>query len=92
MFNIKNAIKKEETRLAKLRKENEDLKKKAEEAGKDIFFEKEARNKLGLGKEGEIIVVLPDDETLKKLAPKREEEEDVLPDPNWKKWMKLFLY
>ncbi len=91
MLNIKNAIKKEETRLVKLRKENEELKKRAEEVGKDIFFEKEARNKLGLGKEGETIVVLPDDETLRKLALKREEEQDTLPDPNWKKWLKLFL-
>ena len=44
-----------------------------------------------MAKEGEIVVILPDEHILRKLAPDREIEEEVLPDPNWKKWMKLFL-
>jgi hypothetical protein len=55
------------------------------------FIEKQIRNKLGLVKPGEAIVVLPDAEILKKMAPQIIAEEDVLPDPNWKKWEKLFF-
>ncbi len=43
-----------------------------------------------MAKEGEIIIVLPDEEILGTLAPNLEEEEEALPDPNWKKWLKLF--
>ena len=42
-------------------------------------------------KDGETIVVLPEEETLRKMAPRFEREEEVLPDPTWKKWVKLFL-
>ncbi len=72
-------------------KEQEDLKKKVAEAKSQEFIEKEARNKLGLAKSGEIVVILPDAQTLKLLAPTPEKEENFLPDPNWKKWAKLFF-
>ncbi len=72
-------------------KEQEDLKKKVAEAQSPEFIEKQARDKLGLAKEGETVVVLPDPQTLKLLAPSHEKEEIFLPDPNWKKWAKLFF-
>jgi len=77
-------------RVEKLRNENEELNKKLENV-KEEFIEKQLRDKLGLAKEGEIIVVLPNEEILRKLAPNYTDEEETLPDPNWKKWMKLFL-
>jgi hypothetical protein len=42
-------------------------------------------------KEGEVIVVLPDEDILRKLAPLLPTEENTLPEPNWKKWEKLFF-
>ncbi len=72
-------------------KEQEDLKKKVAEAKSQEFIERQARDKLGLVKEGDIVVVLPDAQTLKLLAPTHEKEENFLPDPNWKKWVKLFF-
>lgn len=78
-------------KVEKLKKEQEELEKKVSEVQSQEYIEKQLRDKLGLAKEGEIIIVLPDDETLKKLAPQIPEEESTLPDPNWKKWMKLFL-
>src|SRR3972149_10908182 len=72
-------------------KEQKDLQKKVAEAKSPEFIEQEARNKLGLAKKGEIVVVLPDPQTLKLLAPPHEKEEEFLPLPNWKKWMKLFF-
>jgi len=88
--NVNDTIAEEEAVVADLWKENEELKKELQILGSEEYKERQLRDKLGLAKEGELIVVLPDDETLRKLAPKSLEEEDSLPDPNWKKWMHLF--
>jgi len=74
-----------------LEKENEDLKNQIALAQGPDFVEREIRNKLGLVKTGEAIVVLPDIETLRQLAPQMLKEGDSLPDPNWKKWLHLFF-
>lgn len=87
----KNEIKVAQERVEKLKKENEEIQKRLSEVQDQVYIEIQLRDKLGLAKEGEIIVVLPDKETLKKLAPVISEEEDTLPDPTWRKWLKLFL-
>jgi len=84
-------IKAKEAQVEKLRQENGEIKKRLEGVTSETYIEKQLRDSLGLSKEGEIVIVLPDKETLKSLAPKLEEEEDTLPDPNWKMWLKLFL-
>ncbi len=84
-------VAKEEEKVRALEKEKEELEKKLQEAQSEEFVEKQLRDKLGLAKEGEIIVVLPEDDVVRKFAPKYEEEEETLPDPNWKKWLKLFI-
>ncbi|MBI4153373.1 septum formation initiator family protein [Candidatus Woesebacteria bacterium] len=84
-------IDKAESRVEKLRRENEEIKRKLAEVKGEEYIEKQLRDKLGLAKEGEIVVVLPDEEILRKIAPSVPEEEDVLPDPTWKKWLKLFF-
>lgn len=78
-------------RVEKLKKENEELSKQAEAIQAEEFIEKQLRDKLGLAKPGEIVLVLPDAETLRKLSPQIPEEEETLPDPNWRKWLHLFL-
>ena len=70
--------------------ENNELKAKVEKLRSSEFQEAQLRDKLDLAKEGEIVVVLPDEEILRKLAPKRIEEENILPDPTWRRWLKLF--
>ena len=77
--------------VEKLKQENRKLKERLESVKTQEYREKQLRDKLGLAKEGEIVVVLPDEEILRKLAPSYEEEEETLPDPNWKKWLKLFF-
>lgn len=84
-------IQKEEARVESLRVENEKLRERLEKETSEAYIEKQMRDKLGLAKKGETIVILPDEETLKKLAPVLLSEEDVLPDPNWKKWLNLFF-
>ncbi len=76
--------------LASLEKENSNLQAQLKIADSAQFQEKEARDKLGLAKEGEIVMVLPPDDVLRSLAPKRAREDPKLPDPNWKQWLKLF--
>jgi len=75
--------------IIKVREAKERLKEKEEYIEK-IKGENE-EDKLGLAKEGETIIVLPDEETIRKFAPSDEKEEEILPDPNWKKWLKLFF-
>lgn len=90
-INIKDRIKAEEAKVEVLRKEKEELEKKVVEAESDAYIEKQLRDKLGLAKEGEIVLILPEDEILRKIAPVIQEEVDFLPDPTWKKWLKLFI-
>jgi cell division protein FtsB len=80
-----------EERIEKLKSENEVLGEKLDTFQSDEYIEKQLRDKLGLAKEEETIIVLPDEETIRKFAPKTEEEEEILPNPNWKKWFKLFF-
>ena len=90
MDSADQGIEEAQERVNKLKEENRELEDKLKEVRNIENIEKQLRDKLGLAKEGEIVIVLPEDEVLRKLAPKIEEEVEVLPDPNWKKWMKLF--
>jgi len=83
-------IGKAQDQVEKLKKENEELEEKLAVTRSEGYIEKQLRDKLGLAKEGEIVIVLPDEKILETLAPKLEEEEETLPDPNWKKWLKMF--
>lgn len=87
-FNKK--IQEKEQKVRAIERENEEIKRRLEEVKTNEYIEKQLRDKLGLAKEGEIIVVLPDENTLRSFAPKFDEEKETLPDPIWKKWFKLF--
>lgn len=88
---IRSEIAKEQAKVDKVKAENAALQKQIQETQNAAFIEKEVRDKLGLVKEGEAIVILPDEDTLKKLAPVTPTEENILPDPIWQRWLKLFL-
>jgi cell division protein FtsB len=87
----KERLKEKEEYIEKIKGENEELNQRADVFKSEEFIEKQLRDKLGLAKEGETIIVLPDEETIRKFAPSDEKEEEILPDPNWKKWFKLFF-
>ena len=91
VFAIRQEVEKERMAIEKLKRENEELARKVESVQGIEFVEAQVRNKLGLVKPGETVVVLPDRETLVKLAPRMTSEEETLPDPIWKRWLKLFL-
>jgi cell division protein FtsB len=90
-----NRIKKEteeaQINLNKVIMEGEDLKSRLSQSQDEFYIERQIRDKLGLAKDGEIVLILPPDETLRELAMDISEEDEVLPDPNWKKWIKIFF-
>lgn len=71
--------------VEKVKKENELLQKQLEAIKSDEYVEKIARDKLGMVKEGEAIVLLPDEA---KGASKKEEREDRT---HWQQWWGLFF-
>lgn len=87
---VNKEVESREQQRAKLKEEEKDLQEKLDEITSEEYFEKQVRNQLNLSKENEIVLILPDDETLRKLVPKDVEEEASAPVPNWKKWADLF--
>lgn len=83
----------EEARLAaeKLENERSNLQKQITQTEGTQFIEKQLRDKLGYAKTGEIILVLPDEQELKRLAPPRVVEAEYTPKKNWEKWKELFF-
>ena len=67
------------------------MQEKLDKVQSEEFIEKQLRDILGMVREGEIVIILPEDDIVRSFAPKFEKEEEVLPDPNWKKWLKLFF-
>lgn len=84
-------VKAEKAKLAKIEADNRSLGEQLLKTQSPSFIEREIRNKLGLSKPGEAIVVLPDADSLRQLAPKMQIEEDTLSPPNWEKWERLFF-
>lgn len=80
--NTSEKVDEAEMRFETLKKENARLTQDLTYKQTDEFKEAEIRNKLGLVKEGEAIVIVP----------KEEKAEVVVDDtPNWEKWKILFF-
>lgn len=76
-------------KLHQLEVKNKEIKNKLEEVKSQTFIETEARNRLGLSKEGEIIVIIPDEKIDLILGHNKKEEKSRL--PNYLGWWKLFF-
>jgi cell division protein FtsB len=74
-----------EARLEKTRTENKALKEELEYKESQEFREKEIRDKLGLAREGEAVVVLPKGEGGGQAAEGKPGKR------NWEKWRDLFF-
>lgn len=88
---IRSEVDRQKAKIASMEAQNKVLQDELIESQDISFVEKAIRDRLGLVKEGETEVILPDRETLRRLAPEIPEDQDVLPEPNWKKWEKLFF-
>ncbi len=72
-------------KLSQAQAEKQVLWKQKAEADRPEYFERIARDRLGMAKPGETVIILPESlkQTDAKLAAKEE--------PNWQKWLKVFF-
>lgn len=69
----------------------ESLEKEVEYKKSTAYLEREARDKLGFIKEGERVVILPEEDTLALQEGTEETPKKIDRTPNWKKWRKFLL-
>jgi cell division protein FtsB len=74
-----------QVQLDNVKKEQAELKQRLAQVQTAEFVEKEAREKLGYGKDGEIIVIVP------KLEESQESDSSEGPIENWRKWWELYI-
>lgn len=74
-------------KLGEIRKENENLKRELEYKQSQQFQEAEIRNKLGLAREGEAVVIVPKED----VDSQSSIDDSQKRKPNWEKWKELFL-
>lgn len=75
--------------LYRLEIQNKELKKRLTEIKSINFIEQQARDKLGLAREGEIVVIIPEEVWGRVLGMSQKPEEIKL--PNWLGWLKVFF-
>ena len=88
MFKARDELRLAEQKIEELQKEAASLTVKKEFYQSEEFIEQEARNKLNMVKEGEIVVVLPPN--LKEILGEKENQPQASL-PNWRQWLNLFL-
>lgn len=71
--------------LSQLRLEHEKLVRENAMVKSDQYIEKIARDKLGMSKPGETVVVLPED------LQQEPQDKFLVSEPNWKKWQDLIF-
>lgn len=86
LWQKRDMVRERQKELTRVSAENEGLKKKLSEADSPEFIEREARERLGLVKEGEAIVLIP-----KATAAGMLEEQSEIALPNWQQWLRLFF-
>lgn len=86
----KERIAEKEKEINELRKKNDEIKDRLKEISSEAYIEKQLRDNLGMSKEGEKVIVLPDEETLKGLVPEINKTEEETKLPNWKMWLDFF--
>lgn len=84
-------IKTAREKVEEARQKNEELAEELKYVQSEEFVEKEARDKLGMGKEGETIVVVPKDVIEKEVEKVRKEKEVPEGVPNWRLWKEAFF-
>jgi cell division protein FtsB len=78
-------VKETRQELVEAKKTNEELRAKLDEVNSNEFVEREAREKLGYGREGEVILILPEQKT------DGTKENNTNVKPVWKMWWDLYI-
>jgi len=95
IYRIKNArqqITAAQNQLAELEDKQKELKDDLDMIQSQQYLDKEAHNKLNLVHEGEIVLVLPEKDVLRRLSPRtQKQDEEMRPLTNWEAWLGLFI-
>lgn len=87
LWGRRNIVADQEQKLIRLKREKEELERRLFEVQDPFFIEKQARDKLGMGFEGESVIILP------KI--KNQDLANMLASPgalpNWQKWLRIFF-
>jgi len=84
-----NILVQSEEQLQKLQQQNSDLKKQEADASSPDYVSRVARDKLGLVKPGEVVVILPPQ--VAGTATTSSEPQQKSDSPVWKRWWKLLF-
>ncbi len=88
LMNAGQRLEDAEKKLAAIVEENEKLKKQQKDGKNDYYLEKEIRDKLGMAKPDETVIILPEELELTDKHLGEEEKQNL---PNWEKWLNVFI-
>jgi cell division protein FtsB len=81
-----------QTSLITIETEQKKLTEQIKISQSDFYIEKEARNQLSKAKEGEMVLILPPPDQIRKLSPRiQNPPSNKVIKPNWEKWKKIFF-
>lgn len=86
LWHKQDIIREREEALTRVEAENQRLKQALKETQDPAFVERQAREKLGMVKEGETIVLMD-----KSRIPNPNDTKNQEQIPNWRKWWSLFF-
>ncbi len=91
---VEERLKRAKTEVEELEQKHQELEEKKRWVESEGFTEEEIRNKLNMAREGETVVILPEEEK-RKMGVKRELEEsgqrlEEEGKENWRRWVELF--
>ena len=93
LLSKRERILQEEVEVKKLEQERRDLAEKLQYVSGDEFVEKDAREKLLMGKPGEVVMLLPpDNDQTGQAGPISDKDQSSAKEDlaNWEKWAQLF--
>lgn len=84
LWHRKDIVSTRQTDLTTITKENQKLEQQLQDTKSSDYVEKIARNKLGMVKDGESIILLPE------VGSKPQVQQEIT-EPHWKIWWRLFF-
>ena len=91
LWGRRNIVEQEQKRLSELEKKHEELVKKHDLVQTPAFIEREARDRLGMAKEGDTVILMDQSSVGKSSSQKTTEYGFSEELPNWKQWWGVFF-
>ncbi len=88
LWGRRSIVGQEEARLKETQKRHDELTKRLQTVNTETFVEQEARERLGLAKEGDTVIIMNTNPLPGGEQPKDEFGEPI---PNWKQWWQVFF-